>query len=99
MRLLIRWSADTTLGVRNTDTVRVFGQRTANALSAMSTICQLVLPATTPLVMLTVHSEWFALLVLMVLCSGFISGRRTDVVRVARALRHRLWHDSFADRI
>ena len=86
MRLLIGWASDTTLRIRNTDTVRVLGKRTADAFSTRNPICQLVLSATTPLVMLTVQSEWFALLVLMVLRSGFIGGRCTHFVRVTSAL-------------
>ena len=66
----------------------------------MSPIVQLVLSATTSLIMLTVHSEWFALLVLMVLSSGFIRDwRRSYVVRITFTLPQRLWHYSIVDHI
>ena len=70
------------------------------AVSGMGPIVQLVLPATTSLIMLTVHSEWFALLVLMVLSSGFIRDwRRSYVVRITCTLSKRLWHYSIVDHI
>ena len=99
MRLLIGWASNTSLRVRNTDTVRMLSKRTC-AVCGLGPIVQLVLPATTSLIMLTVHSEWFALLVLMVLRSGFICDwRRSYVVRITSTLPQRLWHYGIIDRI
>ena len=98
MWLLICRASETTLRVRNTDTVRMLGKWTA-AVRCKSPVSQLVLTAATSLVMLTVQSERFALLVLMVLSSGFIRGRCSYVVRITGTLHHRLWHDHLTGRI
>ena len=97
MRRLIGWAPNSTLRVRNTNTVCMLRQRTATL--SLNSICPLVLPAATSLIMLTVHSEWFAFLILMMLSSGFIRGRRSHVIRIARTLHQRLWHFSLVDRI